>query len=173
MGERAGQGEFLKALASCRKVNADTSVFIYHLQGEDRYRPLVEPLFRQAAEGQLEVVLSAVAFLELLVQPMRRGALPEMETVVELAQRHPGIKVVSVDGGVILAAASIRARTNLKVPDAIVLATGVVERCDATIGNDRSCQGATGRLKGQQIVGQEMPLFAPPYLCLGDYVTAP
>ena len=81
--------------------------------------------------------------------------------------------MVSLAGPVIVAAAKIRAMTNVKVPDAIVLATGVVERCDATIGNDRSCRQATASLKGQQIVGQEIPLFAPRYVLLSDYVAAP
>lgn len=164
-----GSGEFLDALATCRKVNVDTSAFIYHLQQAARYRSLMEDLFRMAAEQRLEIVLSAVVQLELLVQPMRRQFLEEVETVLELTEQHPNMTVVDISRSVVLTAAAIRGETRLKVPDAIVLATGVVEYCDATIGNDADCQQATLALTNLRILTQGKPLSAPPYLRLDDF----
>ena len=168
MGTRDGQGEFLAVLASCRKVNLDTNAFVYHLRQEPRYGPLMEVLFRMAAERRLEIVASAVVQLELLVQPMRRRLLEEAETVLELTEQHPNIRIVDVSRPVTLAAAAIRGRTRLKVPDAIVLATGAVERCGLTIGNDVDCQQASLALSNLEIMAQEaLPL--PLYVRLGDF----
>lgn len=169
MGSRLGQGDFLAALATCRKVNVDSNAFVYHFRQTTPYRPLVEELFRMAAEGRLVVVISAVVQLELLVQPMRRHVLDEVETVLELTEQHPNISVVGISRPVVMAAAAIRAQTRLKVPDAIVLATGVVERCDATIGNDADCQQATLSLGNLRVMTQDALLTAPAYLRLDDF----
>jgi hypothetical protein len=70
---------------------------------------------------------------------------------------------------VVLAAAAIRGQTRLKVPDAVVLATGVVEGCDATIGNDADCRKATLALGKLRVITQDISLTLPAYLQLDDF----
>ena len=46
---------------------------------------------------------------------------------------------IIVDRRVALEAATVRAATDIKLPDAIIVATAVISGCDALIGNDKTC----------------------------------
>lgn len=127
--------------------------------------------FRLAAADRLELVLPGIALMELLVGPMRRGRPELVETVMDVAGRFPNVRVSELSRRVLLAAAAIRAASNLKAPDALVLATGAVERCDATLGNDGDCQRASLAMPQVFVPGGVGSLAVPPYLRLNDYVS--
>jgi len=78
-----GQSRFLNMLSKYRRVNLDTNVLIYPLENEPRYASLVAPLFERAVEGSLEIVVSAIAFMEALVGPIRSGNLDLLERLFE------------------------------------------------------------------------------------------
>lgn len=125
--------------------------------------------FRLAAAGRLELVLPGIALLELLVGPLRRGRPDLVETVMDMAEEFPNVRVSDVSKRVLVAAAAIRAASGLKVPDALVLATAAVERCDATLGNDGDCSRAALALSQVVLPGGAGPLAVPPYLRLSEY----
>jgi predicted nucleic acid-binding protein len=47
--------------------------------------------------------------------------------------------VVHADREIGRAAGHIRADTNLKLPDSLIVATAIVTGCDALVGNDERC----------------------------------
>ncbi len=124
-----------------------------------------------AAAGRIELVLPGIALLELLVGPMRRGRPELVETVMDVAEQFPNVRVSEVSKRVLLAAAAIRAASGLKAPDALVLATGAVERCDATLGTDGDCRRASLAMPEVYVPGGVGSLAVPPYLRLSDYVS--
>jgi predicted nucleic acid-binding protein len=129
----------------CRRVNLDTNVFIYHLQGRPRYSSLVKHIFRLAVEDSLEIVMSAIVQMELLVDPIRKGDLVGVERVMQFTEQHPNVWVADVSRPVIIQAAFARA-DGIKVADSLVLATGVVAECDATVTNDKRWRLSLARL---------------------------
>ena len=135
MATPGGQQRFLGELSRCRRVNLDTNILIYYLGGESRYAGLVKGLFRLVDEGSLEIVISAIVQMELLVAPIRKGDFNAMERVVDLTERQPNLEVAQVSRVIVGGAAWLRA-DGLEVPDALIVATGIVTQCDAALTND-------------------------------------
>ena len=54
-------------------VGVDTAAFIYFIEEDPRYLPVITPLFREADEGTRQIVTSALTLLEVLVVPYRAG----------------------------------------------------------------------------------------------------
>lgn len=75
-------------------------------------------------------VMSAVNYAEVIVGPSKRG-ITFVQRVDVMFQRF-GIQVIAVDQVMARAAAQIRARTRLGLPDAFVLAVASREGVDGT-----------------------------------------
>ena len=54
-------------------VALDTQVFIYLIEEDERFLPLVKPVFEAIDHGSLPAVTSALTLMELLVLPYRNG----------------------------------------------------------------------------------------------------
>src|SRR3954464_14149151 len=100
-------------------VAIDTAVFIYLIEEEPRYLPLIAPLFQQADSGKRELVTSAVTLLEVLVVPYRAGDIQLADRYELLLTRSRGVRMVDVTRDQLRAAAQLRAATGIKVPDAL------------------------------------------------------
>ena len=120
-----------------RTLALDTSAFIYHLEGHPTYRRRLLPLFRHIEEGRCDAVTSTLTLLEVLVQPYRAGDENRRIAVTGLLASFPGIRWVEMDLAVADRAAALRARYNLRVPDAIHVATAMLAGADLLLTNDR------------------------------------
>lgn len=119
------------------RVGLDTSVFIYFIEEERRYLPVVEPLFAQADAGSRELVTSALTLLELLVIPYRAGDRLLAERYEQLLTHSRGIRMVDLSRDQLRDAALLRAVTNVKTPDALQLTAAATSGCVAFVTNDR------------------------------------
>ena len=113
----------------------DTNAFIYFLDGAEPYYNVLVPVFRRVAAGDLAVMVSAITEAELLVRPERERNDLAKERIEDLLAEN-GIYVIGVDRRIARRAAAIRARGNLKLPDAIIVATALETDCEAIVGND-------------------------------------
>jgi predicted nucleic acid-binding protein len=118
-------------------VAVDTAVFIYFIEEEPRYLPLVAPLFQEAAKGKRQLVTSAVTLLEVLVVPYRAGDVQLADHYELLLTRSRGIRIVDVTRAQLKAAAQLRAATGMKTPDALQIAAALSAGCRTLLTNDR------------------------------------
>ena len=99
----------------------DSDVLIAFLSSHDaHHQAAVERVGASLAPGTRRL-LCAVNYAEILIGPIRAGVDARVKTM--LAQF--GIETVAVDVALAERAATVRARTNLKLPDAFALATVV------------------------------------------------
>jgi predicted nucleic acid-binding protein len=122
-------------LSRSKRLLLDTSAFIYFLSGVQPYLPLLLPLFRRVQAGEAEIVVSVVTEVELLVKPLRDGAVDAVERIGDLLSEK-GIEVHAVDRRIGRRAAVLRSQHNLRLPDAIIVATAIETGCEAIVGND-------------------------------------
>jgi predicted nucleic acid-binding protein len=116
---------------------------------------MVSGVLTRVEEGAVQAIVSTINELEVLVKPLRARDRRALTRAVLFFRRTPNLLVRPVDRVVARRAADVRARTGLAVPDAVIVATSLEERCDALIGNDaRMAARAVG----------------VPYLYLEDYV---
>jgi predicted nucleic acid-binding protein len=118
-------------------VAIDTSIFIYFIEEEPRFLPLILPLFAEADEGKRELVTSALTLLEVLVVPYRAGNRHLAERYELLLTRSRGIRMVDLTRDQLRAAAHVRATTGAKTPDALQLASALGAGCRTFVTNDR------------------------------------
>ena len=94
-----------------------------------------------AFRGRLQVIVPGVAQVESLVGPLKSGSLVDIRKVMALTEGARGVMTVQADREMMFIGAEVRARTRLRLPDALVVATAMAERCDVLIGNDRAMEG--------------------------------
>jgi predicted nucleic acid-binding protein len=125
-------------------VALDTSLFIYLIEEEATFLPIVEPVFAAVADGRLTGVTSALTLLEVLVMPLRHGDAELARRYEALLTRSRGLELVDVTRSVLRDAAALRAATGVRTPDAIQLATALAHRCPAFLTNDRQLPALPG-----------------------------
>jgi predicted nucleic acid-binding protein len=102
----------------------DADVLIGYRNRDD---PLHEQAFervRQALEPGTRRLISAVNSTELLIGPLRASGREGADAVDEMLVRL-AIETIQVDMALAQRAAAIRARTNVKLPDAYAIATAI------------------------------------------------
>ena len=125
-----------EALAPHRVVGIDAMVFIYHIEGNHRYRPFTHTLFKSVESGERRAVTSTLTLLETLVKPKENKDEEMRDDYYFALTSFPNLTLRPVDEKVAEAAAEIRARSGLRTPDAIQVATCLVEDASAFITND-------------------------------------
>ena len=121
-------------------VAVDTCIFIYFIEENPRFLPLIAPLFHEADEGRRTLVTSALALLEVLVIPYRAGDHALAERYNALLTRGRGIRLVHCTLEQLRAAAQLRAITRLKTPDALHCVAAMSAGCRILLTNDRDFQ---------------------------------
>lgn len=151
-----------RAIGDSRRVLLDSSTLIaYHSPSERVHSLAVHLLGRMTAQDDpLIGHCSMLSASELLVRPIRAGAL-DMITMHRFLTEFPNLTLLPVDLFVALQAANLRSITTIRLPDALIIASGLLSGCEAIISNDE-------RWRRQ---------FAPLYpqfrwLYLGDYLPA-
>jgi predicted nucleic acid-binding protein len=116
----------------------DTALFIYYIEENEVFLPLVAPIFEEVAAGRREVVTSSLTLLEVLVVPLRSGNRALAERYEAYLTRSRGLRLVDIGLPELRAAAQLRARhPSLRTPDAIQVATALTAGCRAFVTNDR------------------------------------
>jgi len=95
-------------------VAVDTALFIYFIEENPTFLPLILPLFREADQGKRDLVTSALTLLEVLVVPYRAGNRLLAERYEALLTRSRGIRLVELTREQLRAAAQLRAATGVQ-----------------------------------------------------------
>ena len=122
----------------------DTAIFIYFIEKNPRFLPLIDPLFRAADDGTRELVTSALTLLEVLVVPLRAGNRSVADRYEALLTHSRGIRLVDLTRDQLRAAAQLRATTSVKTPDALQLAAAIGTGCRTMLTNDRRIPSIPG-----------------------------
>jgi predicted nucleic acid-binding protein len=102
----------------------DADVLIAFLNHEDVHHDVAVERMRAAFVPGSRRLVSAVNYTEVLVGPLRTAGSEGGELVKAMFTRF-GIETIQVDMALADGAAAVRARTNLKLPDAFAVATAV------------------------------------------------
>jgi len=121
------------------RICLDTSPFIYFIEENSRYISIVERIFSEISYGNILGISSYLTLLEVLVKPIKEGAR-------EIANEYRNLLLGNIwmfplDDRVAEKAAELRAKYNgngfkLKTPDAVQIATGLLNRAEIFLTND-------------------------------------
>jgi predicted nucleic acid-binding protein len=119
------------ALTSITKLGLDTLPIIYFVEAHPKYDERVTEIFRQIASGKLIGVTSVITLTEVLVHPIRLGEADLQNDYRDLMLNSANFETVFIDTSVAESAADLRARYNLRTPDALQIAVAFEKGCEA------------------------------------------
>lgn len=119
-----------------RKIGLDSMIFIYAFEEHPSFLSILKAFFLSLEKGEMEAVISTLTIMECLAQPYRKKNFGLAGHYMALFRNFPHLSVIPVTDDVAERAAFLRARYNLKTPDAIHLATSLVAGCDLFLTND-------------------------------------
>jgi predicted nucleic acid-binding protein len=117
----------------------DANVLIALCLTTDAHHTWALDVFRFTQGSNLMV--SAMTYSEFLIRPKREGVLQQMLNGIE----QLGLEITPIDVHNALALTDVRARTNLRMPDAVVLQTAI-EHSGAIATTDKRLASAAREL---------------------------
>jgi predicted nucleic acid-binding protein len=124
------------ALRRGQRVFPDCNAIIHFAEDVEPYVGILAPVFEAAQAGEITIVTSAISLLVALVAPLREGDTQKADVFRAIIRDSSGVDCRPVTDDVLERAASLRAASGLRTPDAIVAATSLLARCDLFITND-------------------------------------
>lgn len=123
---------------SFHKVMIDTSPLIYYIEKHKKYFPVIKSIFAKIDNFEISSITSTITLIEVLVHPKRESNFELEKQYLEILLNNANLEIIPLDVTVARKAAQIRAIYDLKIPDAVQLATGINNRCDVFLTNDYS-----------------------------------
>ena len=138
------------SIAAGARLVLDSSVLIAYLAAVETVSPVARVIIDDYLRGERnDAVLSALAAGEILVRPHREGTA---RSVAFEILDMPGLTIRSVDFLVAAEAARMCAESSLRLPDSIVLATGILAGATYLVTNDRRLAAAAQGLAPGMVV---------------------
>lgn len=125
-----------RQLANHSLIALDSSIFIYHFEANQTYLPLTQVVLSAIADGTCQGVISTVTVMELTVLPWRQNRGDVARQYELLLANFPNLTIVDVTREVARRAAQLRALYNVRPADALLVATGLVNKATAWVSND-------------------------------------
>jgi predicted nucleic acid-binding protein len=126
-----------RAIGDARRILLDSSTLIaYHTPAEAAH-PLAAHLIARMAtsENPLLGFCSTVSASELLVRPIRAGGMNRI-LMHRFLTESENLELVLVDLFVAMQAANLRSVATIRLPDALIIASGMLAGCEVIVSND-------------------------------------
>ncbi len=125
-----------EALAGVKRIFIDTAPVIYFVEDNPDFVEVVQVVINKLMAREIEAVISPVTFAECMVQPIKMKDIKLQKDFVDFILAGEPIFMVDTDTEIGYQAAYLRAKYNLKLPDALQVATAIRSGCEALLTND-------------------------------------
>jgi uncharacterized protein len=119
-----------------RRIAFDSSILIYQIERNPTYFPLSDVVFAWLALPTSQAFTSTIVMTEVLVPAYRKLDQQLADNFYELLSTFTNLEWIPVDLEVADLAARVRARHNLRTPDAVHAATAIRSQASAFVTND-------------------------------------
>ncbi len=131
------------ALKNISTLAFDTAPIIYFVEASPTYDALVTAIFQRVASGEITGVTSVISLCEVLVHPIRNQNLSLKQRYRDILQNSPNFFTKLINSTIAERAAELRAKYNLRTPDALQIATALENACNAFLCNDKNLKRVT------------------------------
>jgi predicted nucleic acid-binding protein len=126
----------LGELPSNARVTVDSTPIIYFLEDHPKLAARFAPVFEAAAHGALSIFVSTITVAEIVAGPLKAGNEILAAQYCEALRGSKNWEIIPVTEEIAILAARIRAVRNLRLPDAIQVATAVATGSVALVTHD-------------------------------------
>ena len=131
------------ALSGVTKLGIDTQIVIYFVEVHPKYDTLVTEIFQRIAGNILIGVTSVITLIEVLIHPLQQANIRLQQEYRDLLLHSSNFQMMPIDTAIAERAAEIRTRYNLRIPDALQVATALAAGCEAFLTNDAKLKAVT------------------------------
>jgi predicted nucleic acid-binding protein len=117
-------------------VYMDANCLIYQIEKVSPFCELATPLWNLLDTDTVKIVSSELTYLEALTLPVKKGDGSLILRYLTTMRKTKGLSLLPLNTSVLTLAVRMRARHNLKTPDAIHAATALLCHCNLFITND-------------------------------------
>jgi predicted nucleic acid-binding protein len=121
----------------------DTAPIIYYIEDHPKFRIKLNELFELNATGKIHFQSSVLSLLEVLILPIRKKRFDIAELYQQILSNSDNFELFEITPEIAIKSAELRARYNLKTPDAIQIATAIIKKADHFLTNDNELKKIT------------------------------
>jgi predicted nucleic acid-binding protein len=124
------------ALLNVALIGLDTAPIIYFVEANPQYDAIVTEVFQKINDLEIVGLTSVISVTEVLVHPIRQQNLLLKQKYVDILLNNFSFFTKPITASIAEKAAELRAKYNLRTPDALQIATALENGCDAFLCND-------------------------------------
>jgi predicted nucleic acid-binding protein len=133
-----------RAIEKHKTIGLDTAPFVYYIEDIAPYADLLDPVFSLLEKHDLRAVTSTVTFAEILTKPFADKNFSLADEIKFTLKSFSSLSVASIDEKLAEAAALIRARHAIRLPDALQIAAAIQGEATLFITNDKRLKKVHG-----------------------------
>lgn len=126
-----------RAVERHKVISLDTAPLIYYIEDVAPYADLVEPVFGLLENHSLRAVTSTVTIAEIPTKPFADKNFSLADEIKFTLKSFSALSVLPVDEKLAEAAALIRARYAIRLPDALQVAAAIQGEATLFLTNDK------------------------------------
>lgn len=117
-------------------VGLDTNCFIYYFEGNKAYENVLEKIFSAIENGKCKGITSVISITEIIIHPLRKEELNLAKQYKYVLYTFPNLLVQEINHEIAYYAGLLRAGYNIRTPDALQIASAILNNADIFITND-------------------------------------
>jgi predicted nucleic acid-binding protein len=129
--------KFRRSIEKHRVVGLDTAPLIYFIEDVTPYADLLNPVFDRLESHALSAVTSTLTLAEILTKPLIDKNFTLVDEIKFTIRAFSTLSMVAIDEKLAEAAALIRARHAIRLPDALQIAAVIQGEATLFITNDK------------------------------------
>jgi predicted nucleic acid-binding protein len=118
-------------------IGLDTAPFIYLWERHPRYFAFAETLFRHLGKPDRQGITSMITLIEVCVLPQRQGRQDLVQAYERALLHSLQVRMLPVDAVLARRTVALRAKHDIRVPDAVQIAAAMEAGCTAFVTNDQ------------------------------------
>jgi predicted nucleic acid-binding protein len=127
-----------------KAIYLDTAPLIYYIEETSAGLLFLQELFRKNEKGDFTFFTSTLTLCDVLTLPFKLGNTKLIKQYEYFITKSPFLKLINVNADIAKLAVSLRSDYNLKLPDAIHLATALEVKADFFLTNDLALKKVKG-----------------------------
>ena len=128
--------ELRPVLAGHTIIGLDTNPFIYLFERNQKYFPLAETLFDYLKTPGVQGITSIITLIETCVQPQRDGRTDLVQIYEQALLYSRQVQMLSINPTLARRAVQMRAKYDLRVPDALQVSAALESGATLFVTND-------------------------------------
>ncbi len=131
------------AFQQIRMLCIDSAPFIYATEERPAYVDRMRLIFQLIRTQPIQVCSAAITLTEVLTKPLKDNDTKVVVAYRQLLLNSRRFRLIPINPTIAERAAELRARYNLKTPDALQVAVALHQQCDAFLTNDLGLKRVT------------------------------